>query len=290
LLVAVAAGAAFLVLQPVDSRALDVVLVVVAGVAGYRAVYDPRVTVRHAVAAIGVLVALAVVQPPVASHDVWSYLSYGRMVSVHHASPYTHVPADFPHDPFFHLVGHTWRHTPSMYGPAFAAVAGAAAWFSGSSVLVGRLCFQLLSAGALGAILLLVWRRTRHPGALLAVGLNPVLVLFTVHEGHNDVLLGLAILGAVLLAERERQRVVRRHDGVLRAAVAPHPVDGDGRERAPRESRIPVAARALRARGRPTAAGVDRSAARGAALGGHDLRHRRGRRARRVGALPPASS
>ena len=81
---------------------------------------DAILTKSRIVVAAGALLVVAVVIAPV-GHDIWSYAMYGRIVSVHHASPYTHVPADYPHDPLLHLVG--WRRTPSVYGPGFVGLA-----------------------------------------------------------------------------------------------------------------------------------------------------------------------
>ena len=148
----------------------------------------------------GALLVVAVAVPPV-GHDMWSYAMYGRIVSAHHASPYTHVPADYPKDPLLSLVG--WRHTPSVYGPAFVAVAAAGTSVTGGSELANRLFFQGIEALALAATMVLVWRRTRDPAALAFVGLNPAL-LAVVTDGHNDMLVGLAILAGALLVTDER--------------------------------------------------------------------------------------
>src|SRR5262249_13015133 len=64
----------------------------------------PRLGPRPIVGAIGVVFVVALIVPPRASNDIWSYAIYGRMVSVHHASPYEHVPADFRSDPLFDEV------------------------------------------------------------------------------------------------------------------------------------------------------------------------------------------
>ena len=52
-----------------------------------------------AIAIAGLLV-VAVAVPPRQSHDFWSYAAYGRLVGVHHVSPYEHAPSEYPHDPF----------------------------------------------------------------------------------------------------------------------------------------------------------------------------------------------
>ncbi len=163
---------------------------------------NPRVVVAG-----GLLVAIAALAPPAGSHDLWSYAAYGRLLSVHHASPFTHVPADFPHDPLLHLVASGWRHTGSVYGPGFVGLSAAGTAVTGPSELATRLFFQLVAALALGFIVFLVWRRTRSPLALAFVVLNPALIL-AVNGGHNDLLVGLALLGGTLLL----------HDGQPRRA------------------------------------------------------------------------
>ena len=55
-------------------------------------------------------------------------------------------------------------------------------------------------AGALA----LVWRETRSVRSLVFVGLNPAIIISVVNGGHNDALVGLAVLAAGLLAARRR--------------------------------------------------------------------------------------
>src|SRR2546425_9244931 len=50
------------------------------------------------------LTIFAVAMPARSSKDVYAYIMYGRIVSAHHASPYTHVPAEYPSDPALQRV------------------------------------------------------------------------------------------------------------------------------------------------------------------------------------------
>ena len=82
-----------------------------------------RVSVRRVIV-VGVgLHVLAYLLPLFLSRDVYSYAFYGRMVSEHGVNPYLHIPAEFLEDPFYQLVSHFWIDSPSVYGPAFSAVA-----------------------------------------------------------------------------------------------------------------------------------------------------------------------
>ncbi len=184
--VAVGAGCgalAALVLVPSLRRALSMPMVVVASL---------------------LLMTLAVVQPPAQSHDLWSYAMNGRILEHYGASPYAHTPADYPDDPLLAQVAPTWRHTPSVYGPAFTAVSGGIMSVTGTALLATRLGFQLLAALCVLACLVLLIRTTRDPVVVLLVGANPVVIIEVVNVGRNDAILALAVLGGVLLAARRR--------------------------------------------------------------------------------------
>ncbi len=149
--------------------------------------------------AIGVVLACAVVLPPRGpSHDLWSYVMYGRTVAFHHADPYVHPPEDFPSDPFLERVSSGWRDAPAAYGPGFVAFAAIGARLSGDSFLLARLWHQLAAAAALIAILVILWRRHHDVGMLVWLGLCPVLTMRVVNGGHNDLLVGLFVLAAAL--------------------------------------------------------------------------------------------
>ena len=160
-------------------------------------------SIRLVSAAVAVQTFVAVARPPGATQDLWYYAIYGRILAIYHASPYTHVPADYPHNPFLTQIGRAWHHTPSVYGPAFTALSGAASLVLGSSLLGTRLFYQGLAAAALVTACVLVWRRTRSADAVAFFALSPVTALYLVNGGRNDILVGVAILGAVLLAQRD---------------------------------------------------------------------------------------
>ena len=125
---------------------------------------------------------------------------YGRLVSVHHVSPYTHVPANFSRDPLLPLVAVVGV-TPVERRSGFVALSAVGTALTGSSELVTRLFFQLVEAAALVAALLLVWRRTRDSFVSAFIALNPALIV-VVNGGHNDIVVGLTLLvGALSLAD-----------------------------------------------------------------------------------------
>jgi hypothetical protein len=164
----------------------------------------PALDWRVVMAASAILLVVAMTGPVRGSRDLWSYAMYGRMVTVHHASPYTHVPADFPHDPFLGRVDPVWRHTGSVYGPLFVAYAAAVSRVAGMSTLVTELCFKGLAALSVFGALVVLARRRVDPAAMAVLGMHPLVIVYAVGGGHNDATVGLGILAGVLLCRSRR--------------------------------------------------------------------------------------
>jgi alpha-1,6-mannosyltransferase len=155
-------------------------------------------------AVIGAIVALHLIfllAPPLLSSDVFSYVAYGRLGTVHDVSPYLYGPAAAPLDPVLRYVGGLWTHTPSAYGPLFTIGSYGLIALGTGAALWG---FKALAAIAGLAVVALVWRTAQARGrdpvtAAAVVGLNPILLVYAVGGGHNDLLmLALTMLGVLL--------------------------------------------------------------------------------------------
>ena len=162
----------------------------------------PVLSLRHSLVLVGLVLAVVAVLPLHHSRDLFLYDIYGRAVVEYRVSPYTTAPSELG-DPTVDLVAEKWHEQTSMYGPAFVAVASIVSSVGGESELLIRLSWQVLTAACAMVAVVLVARRTRDPMAVMALGCSPVM-LATVNDAHNDVLLGLAILVVVLLVDDRR--------------------------------------------------------------------------------------
>ena len=99
-------------------------------------------------------------------------------------------------------VGRSWRHTFSVYGPAFTAFSAAAALFLGAAAEATRVFYQLVAIAALGGAAAIIWRRTHSAGAVAFLTVHPMIAMFIMSGARNDILVGLAVLAAVVLFER----------------------------------------------------------------------------------------
>ncbi len=156
------------------------------------------------VALSAVLLVVGVARWPRDSTDVWSYAAYGRMVSHYGASPYRHVPVEYSNDRAIRRVKPTWQNTSSVYGPLWNGISAGVVSVTQTHLQSTRIWFQTLAALSVFLAVLLIARRTRSPAAVALIGLNPLVIFDVVNGGHNDALVGLALLVGVLLASRER--------------------------------------------------------------------------------------
>ncbi len=162
---------------------------------------------RAVLGSIAALNALVLVAPPLLSTDLFSYIAYGRLGGTYGINPYLYGPNVISFDPLYHLVGLQWTHTPTAYGPLFTALSYPLA---GLNLATNVFAYKGIAALSLLAVVVLVWHAAQLRGmnpvkAVALVGLNPVIVIYGVGGGHNDLLM-LALLVAgiyVLLRQRE---------------------------------------------------------------------------------------
>ena len=164
----------------------------------------PTLSAGAVLVASAVFAAIAVARPPHGSHDLWSYAMYGRIFAVHHHNPYVQLPAAFPSDPILSHVSRGWRHTGSYYGPGFTVLCAAIVSVTRDSALATRLAFQTMSAAALLGCGVVLSRIGVRRWVLIAVVLNPLVLITIVNGGHIDPLLALLLLLATLAIDRER--------------------------------------------------------------------------------------
>ncbi|HWX95213.1 MAG TPA: polyprenol phosphomannose-dependent alpha 1,6 mannosyltransferase MptB [Solirubrobacteraceae bacterium] len=164
------------------------------------------ITKRWAIVLIVALHAIVFAGPILISTDVFSYIAYARMGVEHGINPYLHGPVAISRDPIFQYVGHDWRHVATAYGPLYTLFSYPFAPLGAKGALWAmKIIAQLASAGTL----VLIWRCARARDldpvwAILAVGANPLYVIYGVGGAHNDLLMLLLMMVAVSLTLRGR--------------------------------------------------------------------------------------
>ena len=139
--------------------------------------------------------AIFLISPPLALTDMFNYINYGRMEVVHNLNPYTTIPVLEPHnDPSYALSN--WHELLSPYGPLFTLLTFAVVPLG---VAASFWALKGILVAASLAIIVLVWKCARllgrEPvGAIVLVGLNPIVLVWGLGAGHNDFLMILFIM------------------------------------------------------------------------------------------------
>ncbi|HET9072948.1 MAG TPA: glycosyltransferase 87 family protein [Solirubrobacteraceae bacterium] len=171
-----------------------------------------RLAPRSVLWAIGLFTGAVVLAPPLLSTDLFSYQEYARMFFGLGVNPYTHASQALALDPVRGFIGAKWINTPSVYGPLFTLFSGLFQSTSTTAdIALSAYAYKVTAALSLAGIVALVWRAARLRGVnqtrgAALIGLNPLVVLYGVGGGHNDLLMMLLATAGLwaLLARRER--------------------------------------------------------------------------------------
>jgi hypothetical protein len=164
-----------------------------------------RLRPAHLVTAIIAAYAIFGLAPPLLSTDVFNYIDYARLGVIHHLSPYEFVPAMAPHDVIYRFVH--WRHRRSAYGPLFTLASYPLGYLQPAAALwTLKATAALAGAGSVALVARIAGRLGRSRRfAATAFGLNPIVLVWAVGGGHNDMLMLLVLLAGVALVVERRE-------------------------------------------------------------------------------------
>jgi hypothetical protein len=156
-------------------------------------------SLRLAAGAVVAMHLLFLLAPPLLSQDVFSYIAYERLGVAHHLNPYTHAPVDIAGDAGFTHAGSV--HAVSAYGPLFTLLTYP---LSPLGVPAAFWILKVVAAVSSLGVVALVARIARRLGRdavipVLAVGLNPLVLVHVVGGAHNEALTLLITMVGVLL-------------------------------------------------------------------------------------------
>ena len=172
-----------------------------------------RVEGRRALAAALLVsltgVALMATLNPVGAHDVYHNVADARTLWLHGADPIRRPPLDYPADPFLRYVPF-WQNASTGYGPLWYLLAGVGLPLTHAALWSNVLVQKLIVVGAFVALVPLAAATARELGlnpvvAAVVVGWNPLLLFETGANAHNESLMLLCALGAVLCCARVRR-------------------------------------------------------------------------------------
>jgi hypothetical protein len=161
-----------------------------------------RLSTRWAIALVAALNLIVFAGPILFSTDVFSYIAYARMGVLHGINPYLHGPHAIRGDAVYTYIGTDWLRTATAYGPLYTLLFSYPLVALGLKGALWGMKLEALLASA--ATLALTWRCARQRElnpvpALIAVGANPLYVIYGLGGAHTDLIMTAFMMAAVSL-------------------------------------------------------------------------------------------
>lgn len=149
---------------------------------------------------------------PITALDVVLYVVRARLWTLYDGSPMMALPMNFPQDAFITLAGEYARQ-PSPYGPLWELVAQIPMQLGITSIAGGVIAMKVISLFSyLGTGILIGWHAHQDSSkynvssltALTFFALNPLVLMQTIGNGHNDMLMLFLMTVGLVLWQREQ--------------------------------------------------------------------------------------
>ncbi|MBV8714430.1 MAG: hypothetical protein JOZ65_05125 [Chloroflexi bacterium] len=162
-----------------------------------------RVPTRALLLLTAVLAVLALLVYPAFGSDLFVYLDYERLFAVYGVNPLLAFPNLHPEDWAYHF---TWiADQPSPYGPLWPLLTWPIARAAADSLWAWIFGYKLLALLSYVTCCWLIWHSVdadRRKRALIAFAWSPLVLFDLLGKAHNDGLLAVSAVAAVLLARR----------------------------------------------------------------------------------------
>lgn len=150
---------------------------------------------------------------PVNAIDIFIYAVRSRIFTLYGQNPLAVPPNSFTGDPWMPFASAEWSVTVSPYGPLWNLIAAPITAFAGDNLLAALLGFKALAAIAVLGGGLLIARIAGALGLPVAAAVllylwNPLVLWEGIGNGHNDTVMMVPILAAVLAWVTGRDRFV----------------------------------------------------------------------------------
>lgn len=138
---------------------------------------------------------------PFLSSDLFNYLFDAKIILDYQANPYTHRPLDFPQDPWLRFM--RWTHRYSPYGPLWLLMSLIPSSLAFGKFILNFFLFKIFMASfhLINSYLIYKILQKINPKKVLLgtafYALNPLFLLESVANAHNDVVMSTFLLSTV---------------------------------------------------------------------------------------------
>lgn len=140
-----------------------------------------------------ILATLGIFAYPMFSYDLFNYLFNAKMVWIYHVNPHVKTAIEFSADPMLRFMQNIHTTAPYAYGWTIASLLPGLAWFSGKFTLAFWAMKAFIAGFWLGQLWILKKLVTKlfpkESWRFWLFALNPLVLVETLINGHNDVVM-----------------------------------------------------------------------------------------------------
>jgi len=164
----------------------------------YRVREGAVISLRKVLLSSALLCVPFILAQPIFAGDLYAYVAGAKVAAI--GNPYVLTPSTLGTDIILNGVAPVWRDQPSAYGPLWNLISSGLGHLT-SNTLVLFTSFRIL---ALAGVLACAWliAKSTSPMRAALIALNPIVLVDAVADGHHDILIGLAVLAAVVWLRR----------------------------------------------------------------------------------------
>lgn len=151
---------------------------------------------------VGVSFLILLVSYPALSHDIFNYIFNAKMVLLYQANPHVEVALNFPHDPWLSFMHNT--HTPAPYGYGWTVLSLIPGFVGQYHLKLTIIIFRLMMSISLLLLAVVQLRLVskKYQPLVYVFVLNPLVIIETVSNIHNDVVMMLLLFLAIASVRR----------------------------------------------------------------------------------------
>lgn len=143
---------------------------------------------------------------PALSNDIFNYIATAKVAFLYRENPYIIMPIDLPSEPSFSFL-HA-ANKVALYGPAWITLSGIPHFLGIGNLFLTLFTFKIFTTLWYLVLCYLIWVVSgKKAWALAFFALNPLVILSTIVDGHNDVVMMTLALASFLFIKR-RQFVI----------------------------------------------------------------------------------
>ena len=168
----------------------------------WRRAATKQLSIRQLCIYLGILVGILFLSFPAFSNDIFNYIATAKVTYQYHENPYIVMPIDIPNEPMLHFL--QAANKTALYGPTWILVTYVPYVLGGNNLLVTMYTFKFVAVFFYFALIWLIWRVTKRFTAVVFFAFNPLVIVDTLVDAHNDVVMMSLALAAFYVLQKKK--------------------------------------------------------------------------------------